>query len=254
MNIINLDNQEYKLVKHHISDRFVNSKHIEKWETDTFYFLKRYSDPEKIAIDLGSWIGIFTIFLARLNKKVISIDGDPVSISITQKNCELNNLHNVEFVNKPITKDGRIVTFGSNQLCKTQVEWNHSTSQVYRENKPFPKKTDTPFDEPIKVKSLAFKELIKNYKPEEISIIKVDIESGEEELIEDMLLWANHKCKIFMSFHIFNKSCNCDWWSNTNLERFRQLFSTYQFIHHSIGEVEPISYLRKCPLASLLII
>jgi hypothetical protein len=48
----------------------------------------------------------------------------------------------------------------------------------------------------------------------DISLIKVDIEGGEEHILEQLLnMWNFHNVKLYVSFHY-------TWWSDKNLDRF----------------------------------
>ena len=56
--------------------------------------------------------------------------------------------------------------------------------------------------------------IINNINPNEISLIKVDIEGGEEFILNDLfILNAKYKMPLYISFHY-------DWWKDKNLNRF----------------------------------
>ena len=90
--------------------RFLFSKILAKWEPT--YILKPKKD--QIIIDVGANVGYYTIYLAKIvgkNGKVVAIEPDPYSFQTLKKNCELNNLSNVEFYNLAISDHNESLSF-----------------------------------------------------------------------------------------------------------------------------------------------
>ena len=91
---------------------------------------------------------------------------------------------------------------------------NDSTSQLYHDN-----------DEPPEyyfVDTITLESIITNYQinPSEIGLIKVDIEGGEENILNDLNdIYTKYKIPIYVSFHL-------TWWNDKNLDRFEWLSDT----------------------------
>jgi hypothetical protein len=91
---------------------------------------------------------------------------------------------------------------------------NDSTSNLYNDG-------DKP-EEYYLVDTITLESLIQNYQinPSEIGLIKVDIEGGEENILNDLYdIHQKYKIPIYVSFH-FN------WWNDKNLDRFEWLSDT----------------------------
>ena len=83
---------------------------------------------------------------------------------------------------------------------------NESTSQIHNKNS----------DYSIQVKTITIDSILKNYDIEinSISLIKVDIEGGEENILNDLYyLYKKHKVPIYIRIHY-------EWWRDSNLNRF----------------------------------
>lgn len=65
----------------------------------------RYFQPESI-LEIGTSLGIATSALSLGNtaSKIISLEGCPNTMSIAKKQCQLQNLNNIEFINTEFTK------------------------------------------------------------------------------------------------------------------------------------------------------
>ena len=85
---------------------------------------------------------------------------------------------------------------------------NDSTSQIYNENEVS--------NEYYIVKTITIQGAIDHYNinPDEISLIKVDIEGGEEYIISELYdIYIKYHIPLYISFHY-------SWWKDKNLDRF----------------------------------
>ena len=85
---------------------------------------------------------------------------------------------------------------------------NDSTSQIYTEEESS--------DEFYSIKTVTLQSVIdnNNIKPNDISLIKVDIEGGEEFILNDLYnIHKTYNSPLYVSFHY-------DWWKDKNLNRF----------------------------------
>jgi hypothetical protein len=91
---------------------------------------------------------------------------------------------------------------------------NDSTSNLYNDS-------DKP-EEYYLVDTITLESIITNYQinPSEIGLIKVDIEGGEENILNDLNdIYTKYKIPIYVSFHL-------TWWNDKNLDRFEWLSDT----------------------------
>ncbi len=151
-------------------------------------------------IDAGANIGMFTViasFLAGDGGHVIAIEPDPQNLKILKKNIELNNLKNVEIVNKALYalpgKRLKLVQAGvMSKIISDEAEKNLTTIEV----------ETTTFDDIIVERGL---------KP---TILKMDIEGAEKYALlkaEIMMKTLNYiECEIHSieDYEVLNKFSN----------------------------------------------
>ena len=85
---------------------------------------------------------------------------------------------------------------------------NDSTSHIYNE--------DEVSNEYNTVKTITLNRILEIYNidPNEISLIKVDIEGGEEYILNDLYnMYKEYNVALYISFHY-------TWWKDKNLKRF----------------------------------
>jgi FkbM family methyltransferase len=197
------------------------------WENDTFEVFDNNLDKNKIFIDIGGWIGTTCIYASRYSKSVIVIEADKESFEDLKENSLINS-NNIIFINKCIYNENDIdIMFGSNNHIENS-KLNDSTSQIC-----FNYKKDS-----YKIKTITIQQIINenNIKPDEISLIKVDIEGGEEFILEDLYnIKMIYNTKIYVSFHY-------DWWRNKDLNRFNKFL-----------DEEKITKIQNYPFISLLL-
>ena len=70
---------------------------IKSWEVKNLEFIKSNFSEDQIFIDIGSWIGPYTIFAAKLGMKVYSYEPDNIAYKILKYNISLNKFKS----NKP---------------------------------------------------------------------------------------------------------------------------------------------------------
>nr|QBK89656.1 MAG: methyltransferase domain protein [Pithovirus LCPAC001] len=162
-------------------------------------------DKNKTFIDIGGWIGTTCIYASRLSKRVLTVEADTQSIKYLRKNCK-NNARNIECINRAIYKTNGIdITFGKNKHLPNS-KLNDSTSHIYLN------KTNNGYT----IKTIDLKTLFDDYNVnlKEISLIKVDIEGGEENILEDLYKASKrYGFYVFLSFHL-------SWWNDKNIDRF----------------------------------
>jgi FkbM family methyltransferase len=180
------------------------------WEEETFDIFDKYLIQDKIFIDIGGWIGTTCMYGSRKSKHVYVYEADLNSVEYLKKNCDNNNCRNVTIVDNAVFSSNTYVFFGKNKNVPTS-KLNDSMSQVY---------TDTDdVTNCYRIKAVTIDDIFKqnNLNPFEVSLIKVDIEGGEESILDDLYkIHREYGVTLYVSFH------HC-WWTDKNLNRFEFL-------------------------------
>ena len=159
-------------------------------------------------IDIGGWIGTTCMYGSRKSKHVYCIEADIKSYNDMVSNCKINCENNYTLLNKAIYDTDDIdVKFGKN-LFLDNSKMNDSTSHIYNE--------DEVSNEYNTVKTITLNRILEIYNidPNEISLIKVDIEGGEEYILNDLYnMYKEYNVALYISFHY-------TWWKDKNLKRF----------------------------------
>lgn len=178
------------------------------WEADTFAIFQKTLHPTKYMIDIGGWIGTTCIYGARKSKHVFVVEADTASICDLKRNCK-HNSDNITIIEKAIfNKSHESMMFGKNRF-NSNAKLNDSTSQLYPPSAP----TSSDL---YSVETITIFDILKTHAiaANEISLIKVDIEGGEEYILEQLFaLHQDFRVPLYISFHH-------GWWSDKNLDRF----------------------------------
>jgi len=181
------------------------------WEQDTFSVFDKFLTADKVFIDIGGWIGTTAMYGSRKSKHVYSVEADKYALNDMNLNLKLNCKDNYTLVNKAIYHTNNIdIKFGKNKFLGNS-QMNDSTSQIYGDNE-----TSDQFEI---VKTITLQTLLNEYNinPCDISLIKVDIEGGEEYILRDLYdLHTRYNVPLYVSFHY-------TWWKDQNLDRFKFL-------------------------------
>ena len=195
-------------------DDFWLEKYL-NWENETFDVFDSYVKPNTTVIDIGSWFGPSVLYLSSLGAKVIAVEADRESVEVLKNNINLNKFQ-VKIIHKAIYKYNTGVYFGENAFRNDNMNVNlkANTSQIVSENCTVIK---------YQTESITFDELLQ-YVDTEISLIKVDIEGGEEHILRDVLNFCSkYNVPAYITF-------NLSWWSEegrTNFHEFKDLFSLF---------------------------
>jgi FkbM family methyltransferase len=214
------------------------------WEPETFKVFNRVRNKDTVALDIGAWIGPTTIWLSKNFKSVISVEPDAVAFAALSANIEKSQCDNVTLINKPVYSESVDILFGVNihnrQLANEGL--GASTSQIKESQ------TDNT-DNILQAITLDYFKQLDNYN--NISFVKVDIEGGEEAILESLFSTAEtNKWQVYLSFH-------CDWWQDKDVERFRRCFEKAKSIitdmnvwnNKSVDDV--INHIKANPFAAV---
>lgn len=200
-----------------IFDAFVEDLSSGRWEQNTFEVFKKCRDVNKSAIDIGAWIGPTTIWLSNNFKSVVAVDADIRAIGALKQNLSTSNCNNVHVIDKPVHSLNLEVIFGANQYVEffKQQGLGCSTSQI---------RAGSIQDGDYTIPTVTLRDLGSIVPLEEVGFVKVDIEGGEELILEDLAkLGAQYNWKLWVSFHY-------DWWKDRDIGRFTNLFSQAKYI------------------------
>ena len=205
------------------------------WENDTFSVFDTFLNKDKVWIDIGGWIGTTCMYGSRKSKHTYSIEADKYAIEDMKANCYIN-CRNYTLINKAIFNVNDIdVKIGKNKFLNDS-KLKDSTSQIYNNESNEGKTDDYQTMDCYTIKTITLDHIISTYSidPTNIALIKVDIEGGEEYILDDLYdLHKIYKIPLYVSFHY------C-WWKDKNIERF-------DFLSHN--QIETV---RANPFASLL--
>jgi FkbM family methyltransferase len=216
---------------------FVNYFQTGNWEPETFDVFQRFKDSNKTAIDIGAWIGPTSIWLSKNFKNVISFEPDKTALSSLKKNLFENKCCNVEVVNKAVCNNNQKDIFFGRNLFVSEGHGD-STSQT---------KLDQINEDDYKVETITFSKILK--LSDDISFIKVDIEGGEESILEDIFTQLNQSNKVlWISFHL-------KWWKNQDINRFDHIINIPKQIWlqgRNIEKTDLLNTIKNNPMESFL--
>ena len=225
------------------ADDHVNSFWINcyaEWEQQTFEIFDKYLNKDNNFIDIGAWVGTTALYASIKSNYVYAIEADPHAIIDFNTNVKLNSFNNITLCEQPISNELMIVYFGpysSNEI------WNRSISQIK-------KYTTNSLD--ICMQTTTFSQFIDKYKIDRVSLIKIDIEGGEENIICDVFDYVNTKNpkpSIYLSFHV-------SWWNDKDITRFSPVWKDkYAFCYHNLKLIEPdniVNVITNDPFCSIL--
>jgi FkbM family methyltransferase len=204
-----------------------------EWEPLTFEVLDRFVTPGSHFIDVGSWVGIVGLYACCLGAQVNFIEPDPVAYKELEDNVKANeniDCPNVLLANIAISNINGQSTFN------TQSSLGNSESSLVDRGGIKGRVW-------VKTSTLSnYFEKVPEINPDNISLIKVDIEGGELLFIEGALdfLWK-HKPTIYIAFHPawlkpdLESAIEYVWESLSPIYEFRQYYILKEG-EHSYGD------------------
>jgi autotransporter strand-loop-strand O-heptosyltransferase len=155
---------------------------FEYWEKETFNFIDKHLNKDKTFIDIGSWIGPMSLYSSFNSKNCIAYEPDPIAYEEFNKSIELNGINNIFLEKKGVST--------TNSIEIGALELGHSVTRVGVSENSFTVECDT-------ISEILNKN---NLDESKISMIKIDIEGHETELLKDEVL-VNLNVPMYISFH-----------------------------------------------------
>ena len=198
-------NQTFLVSDSHAQNNFFTHADFSFWENETFYVLEYYKNHKKsLYLDIGAWIGPTVLYSANIYNKVIAIEPDPVAIKVLKDNISLNNHTNITLVEKGLSGNNGQSIFGGNGVLGNSASSLIIANINYELQKGFAEGLDHTFTTVID--TMTIDTLIKeqNINPEDISLIKMDIEGGEIIVVPHLKNFLQEfKPVLYISLHYF---------------------------------------------------
>ncbi|MBN1260762.1 MAG: FkbM family methyltransferase [Anaerolineae bacterium] len=181
-----VNGMKLKLDPYHIP--FWRKMGRDQWEPQTFTVLSTFLNADSVYCDIGAWIGPTVIYAAKICKRVICFEPDPVAYEFLRWNIDLNALHNVTSFSIALSSRmsiQRMSSFGGHL--------GDSMSSLI---------VDRHKSQTVDVLALTWDTFIDLAKIEKMDFIKIDIEGGEFTLLPTLKNYlARHKPVVYLSLH-----------------------------------------------------
>ena len=142
----------------------------EKYATENFEIFFTYYSPKKndVVLELGSGIGNETLYISKLigeEGKIYSVEPFDSIFRLLEKTIEINNLKNVELINKALYKESSYIGFSSEK-----ENWLGGKIDI---------------NSKYKIKTLTLDDFVKENNIKKIDFCKINIEGAEKYIIEN---------------------------------------------------------------------
>lgn len=211
---------------------YLNEKELNFIAEDIFvkqeyHFSSKVKNPE--ILDVGAHIGLASLYFKKLypNAKIVAFEPNPSNFKLLRRNISQNYLKGINLVNAAVNKKGKTVDF---YIDNREIPWSWGDStkvNSWYDNKSYKK---------IKTKAVR----LSDYIASEIDLLKIDIEGGETEVINEILKKINFIKKIYMEFHSNPRN------SENNIFHILNILSRNNFKLHALRYNRPIpSFLTR---------
>ena len=169
-----------------------------QWELATFQTIDLFVDAGSTYIDVGAWIGGTVLYAASKAARVIAFEPDPIALINLKKNLAANPLlaQKIYLIEGGLGKyDGEAPLFNNSpgDSCSSLF------SRFAKNNNPAQQKKITD------IKLIDSHRFLNSLDLSEVSLIKIDIEGGEYDLIPHIAdVLVDHTPSLHLSFHPFN--------------------------------------------------
>lgn len=177
---INLESQD---IRNHFADRRNCTLEILHQFNNLNYYNQFISKEDKVILDIGGNIGLFSIHVSPYAEKILTLEPTPSHFKLLTKLT--SNFKNIQPINMALSnKSGteRFYTCDANSTMNSLINRGHNF-----------------FD----VESISLKDLIEKNSLEKVDFLKIDIEGSEViALNEDIINYISDKVKkVFIETH-----------------------------------------------------
>ena len=173
--------------------------------------LQTYLRPEHTFIDLGAWVGSHSLFASSIARRVIAVEPDPVAFPILESNAALNNIEPVRIA---ITGQEGVITLGSGFLGASTTRANrHAGAGIgaWEDGQQFD------------ITCTTLRKFVETHALQDPLFIKMDVEGSEEQILEDIEFFEQHKPTLYLENHPF-------WWKSEEAcwQKIRRIAKLYE--------------------------
>lgn len=156
------------------------------WEEQTYLSILPHLDKDKTFLDIGAWHGPISMVAQKHSKQCICFEPDPLAFSALKNNVESNKFQNIITVNKAVSSESSLKIGHSTEL-------GGGVSSYLSTDKFF-----------VDCETISIKQIldIYNLNQNNISVIKIDIEGYECELLRDPI-FRELNVPMHISMHPF---------------------------------------------------
>lgn len=166
----------------HELDGFWKNVYQSSWEQQTFNDIIPHLDADKTFIDIGSWQGPISLVAQKYSKQCLCFEPDPYAYEYLVKNVSANNFNNIICENVAVSNQHKL-TIGAAELGGGVTSF-------------------TKLENSIEVDTISIQRIFEKYNltDNDISVIKIDIEGYECELLKDPF-WKTLNVNMHISLH-----------------------------------------------------
>jgi FkbM family methyltransferase len=167
------------------------------WEPATFAAFDNLIEPGGTVVDVGAWIGVTALYAAHTAGRVIAFEPDPEALPILKRNLALNP----ELAARIELHEAALGTGDGTAALHNNSPGDSATSlrPVFGYKKTAAQRQ---FAEAAMIDGRRFLEGLDLGR---VSLLKIDIEGGEYELIPHLAPWLRrHRPSLHLSLHPFN--------------------------------------------------
>ncbi len=162
------------------------------FEPHTKKVIEEYVSPDSTYLDIGAWIGPTVLWAAPFAGRVVAVEPDPVAYGLLTKNTRM--FANVERVQAAIAPQT-----GEIGICPREgMGFGSSMSRVFFDGIP----SMWAPNEQVTVPAFTILDFFTAYELENVSLVKMDIEGGEAEILQTVCPYlAEQRIPFLCSIH-----------------------------------------------------
>lgn len=172
------------------------------FEPHNFEFLGQLLKPDVTFLDLGAWVGPFSMWAVGKCKRIAAVEPDPVAFAILEKNAKLNP--GFELVREAVSDHDGTIKLGSSWLGCSTTRANPLAGNCapWAEEHTF------------EVKCSTLSTFAREHELTDPLVIKMDVEGSEEQVLTDIEFIREHRPALLISMHPF-------WWNDKQVAQDR---------------------------------
>jgi FkbM family methyltransferase len=152
------------------------------WENQTYEYIVPCLDKNKTFIDIGAWQGPISLVAQHYSKQCLCFEPDPYAYKYLANNVLVNGFTNIIHENVAVSSEPKL-SIGADELGGGVTSFTKASNS-------------------IECNTISIKEIFDKYNltDDDISVIKIDIEGYEAELLKDPF-WKSINVNLHISLH-----------------------------------------------------